>query len=364
MNFPAGRRRQGRPEQHRRQPRPVLLDLVQGHRRRRRRPRKKFFSSGCPRRRRDRRRGSTPATSRSSRAPTSKLAAPTGRGVPQVRLRHVEQRQELRAVLGPGAAARPRPRRLLDNIAKLFQLSDHPAAVRRQHERRSSASDHGRSARRPEAAARPGRRAAGRERPGRPGWRCRPLLFFLAFGVVPLVGVLAAVSFTPWDGIGEIIPSGLASWQYVLTDPGLPHALWVTFEVMVLSWAGPDPDEHPARASSWPGASGTARSSRCSTSSRCCSARRRSRSPSRRCSTRTSASAPGCTCRSSPRTGSASRSSPSAVVDLRRVLAVHPVPLADLPGRRPADPDLDVRGGADRRRRPGPAVLLASPCRS
>jgi raffinose/stachyose/melibiose transport system permease protein len=61
------------------------------------------------------------------------------------------------------------------------------------------------------------------------------LLFFTAFGIVPLVGVLA-LSFTTWDGIGAIMPAGLANWSSVLTDPGLPHALWVTFLVMTLSW--------------------------------------------------------------------------------------------------------------------------------
>lgn len=68
-------------------------------------------------------------------------------------------------------------------------------------------------------------------------WMALPaLLMFVAFGVVPLVGVLA-LSFTTWDGIGAIVPSGLTSWRATLTDPGLPHALWVTFEIMVLSWA-------------------------------------------------------------------------------------------------------------------------------
>jgi raffinose/stachyose/melibiose transport system permease protein len=62
------------------------------------------------------------------------------------------------------------------------------------------------------------------------------LAIFVAFGVVPLVGVLA-LSFTRWDGIGAIHPAGLDSWRDVLTDPGLPHALWVTFLVMALSWA-------------------------------------------------------------------------------------------------------------------------------
>ncbi|MBT2227773.1 sugar ABC transporter permease [Nonomuraea sp. NEAU-A123] len=61
------------------------------------------------------------------------------------------------------------------------------------------------------------------------------LLFFVGFGVVPLIGVLA-LSFTTWDGIGDIRFSGFDSWRAVLTDPGLPHALWVTFLIMALSW--------------------------------------------------------------------------------------------------------------------------------
>ncbi|MBV9921370.1 MAG: sugar ABC transporter permease [Pseudonocardia sp.] len=61
------------------------------------------------------------------------------------------------------------------------------------------------------------------------------LVVFLAFGVVPLIGVVA-LSFTTWDGLGAITPSGLTSWSSVLADPGLPHALWVTFLVMALSW--------------------------------------------------------------------------------------------------------------------------------
>ncbi|RYZ31654.1 MAG: sugar ABC transporter permease [Propionibacteriaceae bacterium] len=66
------------------------------------------------------------------------------------------------------------------------------------------------------------------------------LLFFVAFGVIPLLGVLL-LSFTTWDGIGQIVPSGFTSWRAVLTDPGLPHALWVTFLVMALSWAAQTP---------------------------------------------------------------------------------------------------------------------------
>jgi raffinose/stachyose/melibiose transport system permease protein len=68
------------------------------------------------------------------------------------------------------------------------------------------------------------------------GWMALPaLLMFLAFGLVPLVGVLL-LSFTTWDGIGAIHPSGLTSWRAELSDPGLLHALWITFEIMAISW--------------------------------------------------------------------------------------------------------------------------------
>jgi raffinose/stachyose/melibiose transport system permease protein len=83
------------------------------------------------------------------------------------------------------------------------------------------------------------RRAAPVSSGGRSGpvtWMALPALaVFVVFGVIPLIGVLA-LSFTSWDGLGAIQPSGAQSWRSVLTDPGLPHALWVTFEVMALSW--------------------------------------------------------------------------------------------------------------------------------
>jgi raffinose/stachyose/melibiose transport system permease protein len=88
--------------------------------------------------------------------------------------------------------------------------------------------------------AAPGTRRTSSRGGGRSGsliWMALPaLLVFVAFAVVPLVGVLL-LSFTSWDGIGVIRPAGFASWRSVLTDPGLPHALWVTFVVMALSWA-------------------------------------------------------------------------------------------------------------------------------
>ena len=67
-------------------------------------------------------------------------------------------------------------------------------------------------------------------------WLALPALaFFVIFGLVPLVGVLL-LSFTTWDGIGTIHPSGLTSWRAELSDPGLPHAIRVTFLIMALSW--------------------------------------------------------------------------------------------------------------------------------
>jgi raffinose/stachyose/melibiose transport system permease protein len=68
-------------------------------------------------------------------------------------------------------------------------------------------------------------------------WLAAPaLVFFVGFAVVPLVGVFA-LSFTTWNLSGVIHPSGFTSWRAVLADPGLPHAVWITFLVMLASWA-------------------------------------------------------------------------------------------------------------------------------
>jgi raffinose/stachyose/melibiose transport system permease protein len=62
------------------------------------------------------------------------------------------------------------------------------------------------------------------------------LVMFIVFGVVPLVGVLV-LSFAHWDGLGAITPAGLSNWRSILTDSSLPHSIFVTFEIMILSWA-------------------------------------------------------------------------------------------------------------------------------
>ncbi|WP_328333985.1 sugar ABC transporter permease [Kribbella sp. NBC_00382] len=82
-----------------------------------------------------------------------------------------------------------------------------------------------------------GRTTSRAGRSGSVAWMALPALaIFLVFGIVPLVGVLL-LSFTQWDGLGAIHPAGISNWRSVLSDPGLPHALFVTFEIMILSWA-------------------------------------------------------------------------------------------------------------------------------
>ncbi|MEU4605777.1 sugar ABC transporter permease [Kribbella sp. NPDC023972] len=85
-----------------------------------------------------------------------------------------------------------------------------------------------------------GRRPGSPHAAGRSGpvaWMAIPALaIFIVFGIVPLFGVLF-LSFTQWDGLGAIHPTGFANWRSVLSDPGLPHSIWVTFEIMILSWA-------------------------------------------------------------------------------------------------------------------------------
>ncbi len=61
------------------------------------------------------------------------------------------------------------------------------------------------------------------------------LVFFLAFAVVPLIGVLF-LSFTRWDGIGAIRYNGLGSWTRVLQDSQTWHALYLTLLTMLFTW--------------------------------------------------------------------------------------------------------------------------------
>lgn len=88
------------------------------------------------------------------------------------------------------------------------------------------------------AAATRARTSAPRRSPASGGltWLAVPaFVYFIAFAVVPLFGVLW-LSFTDWDGIGAITFSGVGNWAEALTDPGTWHAFRLTIIVMVFSW--------------------------------------------------------------------------------------------------------------------------------
>jgi raffinose/stachyose/melibiose transport system permease protein len=79
--------------------------------------------------------------------------------------------------------------------------------------------------------------SVGARQQGSLSWLVLPaLVLFTAFGVIPLIGVLV-LSFTSWNGIGEITLIGFGNWVSVLADPALVHSLGVTFLIMALSWA-------------------------------------------------------------------------------------------------------------------------------
>ncbi len=71
---------------------------------------------------------------------------------------------------------------------------------------------------------------------GPSGWLAAPaLIFFLLFAIVPLFGVLF-LSFTKWNGLGEITLDGFSSWTTVLTDPITGNAMLVTAKIMFFSF--------------------------------------------------------------------------------------------------------------------------------
>jgi len=61
------------------------------------------------------------------------------------------------------------------------------------------------------------------------------LAFFGVFAVLPLGGV-AVLSLMAWDGIGDPAWAGLDNWALALADPATYRAIWLSIQVMVLSW--------------------------------------------------------------------------------------------------------------------------------
>jgi raffinose/stachyose/melibiose transport system permease protein len=78
--------------------------------------------------------------------------------------------------------------------------------------------------------------SARRRRTGAPVLMMLPAaLFFGAFAVVPLLGVLV-LSFMDWDGLGTPSWAGLAKWTMVLTDPVTLEAMRLTGIFVVVSF--------------------------------------------------------------------------------------------------------------------------------
>jgi raffinose/stachyose/melibiose transport system permease protein len=61
------------------------------------------------------------------------------------------------------------------------------------------------------------------------------LVLFALFALVPM-GVVVALSFTNYNGISAPTSAGLANWTRFLHDSTTHHAIWLSLEIMLLSW--------------------------------------------------------------------------------------------------------------------------------
>ena len=89
-----------------------------------------------------------------------------------------------------------------------------------------------------ETAFEPDVRSAGRRHSARGGlilFALPALIFFGVFALLPLVGVIF-LSFTSWNGIGQIQWVGLASWVDALARSTTWNGLWLTFKIIILTW--------------------------------------------------------------------------------------------------------------------------------
>jgi raffinose/stachyose/melibiose transport system permease protein len=62
------------------------------------------------------------------------------------------------------------------------------------------------------------------------------IAFFLVFALGPLLAAVY-ISFLNWDGISAPGWVGLANWTRAFTDPVTLHSIFLTVQVMILSWA-------------------------------------------------------------------------------------------------------------------------------
>lgn len=61
------------------------------------------------------------------------------------------------------------------------------------------------------------------------------LILFLVFGIVPMLGALC-LSFVKWNGVGAMTFTGFSNWGLFFRDSEAWHSIWLTIEVMILTW--------------------------------------------------------------------------------------------------------------------------------
>ena len=61
------------------------------------------------------------------------------------------------------------------------------------------------------------------------------LVLFGLFALLPMA-IVVVLSFTRWDGLTTPAWAGTANWAHLFTDPETRHSIWLTVQVVVLSW--------------------------------------------------------------------------------------------------------------------------------
>ena len=61
------------------------------------------------------------------------------------------------------------------------------------------------------------------------------LVMFGLFALLPMA-IVVLLSFTRWDGLATPAWAGTANWAHLFTDPETRHSIWLTVQVVVLSW--------------------------------------------------------------------------------------------------------------------------------
>ncbi|MGZ4358942.1 MAG: carbohydrate ABC transporter permease [Gaiellaceae bacterium] len=78
-------------------------------------------------------------------------------------------------------------------------------------------------------------RAGGKTKGASPLLALPALGLFAIFALLPMV-IVVVLSFTYYDGISAPHSAGFANWDRFLHDSTTHHAIWLTLEIMALSW--------------------------------------------------------------------------------------------------------------------------------